>query len=74
MAKKAVLVHMPLAMHTKLKWRARQEKKSMARIIRGLIQSYLEGDIDPPTSHRISKDPEWDIYDELAAKVDEAVR
>lgn len=77
MRKKQLLIPVPLVMHTRLKWAARQEGKSMSTIVRGLIQSYLEGDLEP-TPVAMPRSPQKPrgnqaFYDELAALVDEAL-
>ena len=84
MSRKSLIVPMTVAMHTKLKWAARREGKSMSRLMRGLIQAYLDGEVKVigdgrlpkgASSTRISQ-PEpaaWAVYDEIAAKVDQAL-
>ncbi len=62
--KKQILVHVTLAMHTKLKWEAQRRGQSMSYIVRELIDEFLDGDTGPPP----------DIYDQLAAKVERAVQ
>lgn len=45
--KKHLIIPMTLAMHTKLKWKAHQEGRSMSRVVRGLISEYLDGERNP---------------------------
>lgn len=74
MRKKNLIVPMPLALHTRLKWRARQEGKSMSWIVRGLINAFLNGDLEPdPVAMPRSPQKKQDFYDELADMVNEAV-
>lgn len=62
--KKQILVPVTVAMHTKLKWEARQRGQSMSHIVRELIEEFLDGEIGPAP----------DVYDQLAAKVERAVQ
>lgn len=69
--KKLLVVPMTLAMHTKLKWRAKQEGRSMSKVIRGLVTEYLGGETNP-TSVK-ADGSQNDFYEELYEKVSRAV-
>lgn len=43
--KKSILVPVSLAMHAKLKYRARQDGHSISAVVRALIDGYLSGSI-----------------------------
>lgn len=71
MNKKSLIVPIPLAMHTKLKWRAKQEGRSMSKVVRGLITEYLDGERSPVSVDAGGE--EHDFYDDLYARVLTAV-
>lgn len=61
-------VPISVALHTKLKWRAKKEDRSMASIVRSLVEGYLSGETE------VSKPgDEPDFYDHLYEKVSSAV-
>lgn len=70
MSTKYVMVPVSLALHTKLKWRARHDGQSMSEVVRTLIRIYVDGDPRPRVSE---PEPEPDFYDYLHELVTEAV-
>lgn len=57
-AKKHVLVPMSLALHTKLKFKAKADRISMSEAVRRLVTEYVGGE------HEVIEPP--DVYDQLA--------
>ena len=75
---KAILVPMPMALHTRFKHRVGQDQRSMSDVTRGLIESYLAGEVNPGHSPmpRIPREPVEDsvsVIDQVAAMVHDAV-
>lgn len=59
--KKTLIVPMTVGQHTRLKFAARKEGRSMSAIVREVVDQYLE------TPHRRGGDAE--VYEELSAKI-----
>jgi predicted DNA-binding protein len=49
MTGKYFIVPASVALHARMKYRAKQEGRPMTKIIRGLIEEYLEIPPDPPS-------------------------
>ena len=60
--KMSLMVPVTVAMHTKLKHRADLEGRSMAALVRDMVDEYL------------GTEPEVDFYDELAKQLQEALQ
>jgi hypothetical protein len=60
MRKKQLLIPVSLALHTKLKFKAKSDGLSMSEAVRRLIVEYVGGDVE------VTAPP--DIYDQLAEK------
>jgi hypothetical protein len=78
---KLLVIPVPVALHTKLKWRAKKDDKSMARIIRALVTGYLAGEYDivahlkadptPQQGRPIKRPPQdrEDFYEDLFKRI-----
>ncbi len=78
MTKAAILVPMPVALHTRFKHRVGQDQRSMSDVTRGLIESYLAGEVHPshspmPRIPRETVEEGTSVIDQVAAMVHDAV-
>lgn len=89
MQTKQIIAVVPLALHTKFKFRAVQTGMPMSRVLRALIDGYLDGSFDvsdrldrdrirPQGRPAGAKDPveaegHHDFYDSLYEKINEVI-